>query len=88
MLCNRLENTVKLPVEGDEKRFSKYLSHLDIVSQVETVGAPRGATDDEIIARAGAAPLHRANDSLLLSCLEITAARCAEVYNCGHGCTW
>ena len=44
---------MKLLVIGDEKRFNKYLPDLDIVSRVETVVAPRGATDEEIIAMAG-----------------------------------
>ena len=44
---------MKLLVIGDEKRFNKYLPNLDIVSQVETVVAPRGMSDDEIIALAG-----------------------------------
>ncbi|MCR5845535.1 MAG: 2-hydroxyacid dehydrogenase [bacterium] len=44
---------MKLLVIGDEKRFRKFLPSLDIVERVEAVVAPRGASDEEIIAQAG-----------------------------------
>ncbi|MBO4352821.1 MAG: 2-hydroxyacid dehydrogenase [Eggerthellaceae bacterium] len=44
---------MKLLVIGDEKRFNKYLPDLDIVSQVESVVAPRGTADDDIVERVG-----------------------------------
>ena len=39
---------MKLLVIGDEKRFEKYLPDLDVVSRVEAVVAPRGATDEQM----------------------------------------
>ena len=44
---------MKLLVIGDEKRFNKYLPDFEIVRQVQAVVAPRGTSDDDIIALAG-----------------------------------
>ena len=44
---------MKLLVIGDEKRFEKYLPNLDIVCEVDAVVAPRGSSDEQIIALAG-----------------------------------
>lgn len=44
---------MKLLVIGDERRTRKYLPDLPIVGEVELVVAPRGTSDDELLALAG-----------------------------------